>query len=227
MYEFIGEGIEQGPYAKFFRATSEIRSKDIICFDLAGLEGHDRLKAVLVPALLSTIMNTIFGSQQKTRKKLCIIDECWKVLNDENAELKNFMTSLFRIIRKLNGSIDIVTQSFADVLNTDVAKAIITNTSFYYAIGNVHDRNDLAKIQAGNSRLSEYDIEKIIYQQPKRDFYLLTPFFKGQLRLYPTKEFCMLATTHPPHKEILWKYQKQLGVTYTTPEVIEAARHEF
>jgi hypothetical protein len=76
-------------------------------------------------------------------------------------------------------------------------------------------------------KLTDYDITRIINQQHKRDFYLLTPFFKGQLRLYPTKEFQMLATTHPAHKEILWKYQKQLGVTYTTPEVIEAARHEF
>ena len=58
-------------------------------------------------------------------------------------------------------------------------------------------------------------------------FYVLTPFFCGQLRFFPTKEFIMMATTDPKHKAILEKYKKQLGVEYVTPEVIEIARHEF
>ncbi|MBN2436239.1 MAG: hypothetical protein JXK07_13320, partial [Spirochaetes bacterium] len=60
-----------------------------------------------------------------------------------------------------------------------------------------------------------------------RDFYLLTPFFCGQMRFFPTIDFIMLSTTLPDHKYILAEYKEQLNVNYVTPEVLEAARNEL
>ena len=56
---------------------------------------------------------------------------------------------------------------------------------------------------------------------------MLTPFFCGKLRLYPSKEFAMVATTDAQDKAILRKYQNELGVNYVTPEVMKVAKEAF
>jgi len=230
MYEFIGEGQNKGAYANFFRTTRDVVNKDIICFDMAGLKGHDRLKAVLVPSLINMIMTNILGAAAKLdRRKFIIMDEAWREL--QGGDMSDFMVEMFRTIRKLNGQITIITQSLNDLLDSKMAKALVTNTSYFWLIGNKHDPSCLRELSASNkdgaNRLSEYDVNRIINQQSKRDLYLLCPYYSGQLRLYPTREFAMLATTNPDEKKILREYMNKFGVDYITPEVIEAARNEF
>ena len=229
MYEFIGTGQNKGAYANFFRNNYEVQNKDVICFDMAGLKGHDRLKAVLIPSIIDNIMTNILGAAAKLdRKKYIIMDEAWRDL--QGGDMAEFMIEMFRTIRKLNGQITIITQSLDDLLSSSMAKALIANTSYFYIIGNKHDPESLRQISVGNkegtTRLSEFDIYKIVNQKSKRDFYLLSPYYCGQLRLYPTKEFIMLASTNPNDKEVLRRYRTQLGVNYVTPEVIEAAKHD-
>lgn len=235
LFFFIGEGAEEGPYARFFKATQEFKTTDVICFDLEGLKGHERLRNVLVAALLDMITNRILTSSEKERKKLMIMDEAWKDLS--GGDLADFMQNCSRTIRKLNGQIIIISQRLSDILDSPIGGAILANTSYYYLVGNKHEHNPqnghtpLLQISAssnqGTQRLSEYDIETILNQQSKRDFYLLTPFFCGQLRFYPSQEFCMVATTDPEDKNVLRRHMEKVGHTYVTPEVMESARHEF
>jgi type IV secretory pathway VirB4 component len=229
IYLYIGDGANEGPYARFFKKTNEIKSKDFICFDLAGLKGHASLKAVLIPALLEMICSNILGSTERERKKLLVMDEAWADL--KGGAMADFMEEMFRTIRKLNGNISVITQRFLDVLDSDIGGALLTNTSYFWFVGNKHDPAPLEKAVASSSNgtisLTPYDIKTIIESQSKRDFYLLTPFFSGLLKLYPSKEFAMVATTDPDEKNILRKHMKKLGVSYVTPEVIESAKNEF
>ncbi len=230
LFAFIGIGEDAGPYAHFFRSSKEIKSKDIVAFDMAGLKGHEELKNVLVPALLDMIATNILGAKgEEERKKLLIMDEAWQDL--KGGSMRDFMEEMFRTIRKLNGQISIITQRFSDILGSEIGEALLANTSFFYFVGNNHDPEPLMRAQASSSQgaisLSEFDIHKIVTCKSKSDFFLLTPFFSGLLKLYPTKEFCMLSTTDPDHKNILRKHMKKLGASCVTPEVIESARSEF
>jgi hypothetical protein len=224
IYQFIGTGIKEGSYARFFQKTNEIKSKDFICFDMAGLAGHQKLKKVLIPALLEMISTNILGSSEYERKKLLVIDEAWNDL--KGGAMKDFMELMFRTVRKLNGSISIITQNFLDVLNSTIGEALLVNTSYYWFVGNKHQREPLLKASAssgsGNMRLTEYDVSTILNSKSKRDFYLLTPFFSGLLKFYPSKEFCLLATTNAEEKNMIRKHREKLGVEYVTPEVIES-----
>lgn len=233
---FIGTGTSTGIYAAYFRKTEGIRNPNIVCFDLMGLSSRPRLASVLVPTLLDMIMRNVGGKEFAHRRKLLVVDEAWKFLKDPS--VGGFIQEMYSTIRKLNGNITILTQNLQTIIESPIAGSILINTSYYYLMGSnhVHRPEDnpplvpLYKIEAKgkvDKALSEYDVEQILSQTPKRDFYVLTPFFCGQLRFYPTKEFIMLSTTHPAHKQILEKYKKQLGVDYVTPEVIEAAKHEF
>ena len=239
LFHFIGTGEEEGAYARFFRSSTRLEAKDVVCFDLEGLKGHERLKNVLVVALLDLITYRILGSADKDRRKLVVMDEAWKDL--KGGDMADFMENCSRTIRKLNGQITIISQRLGDIMDSSIGKALLANTSYFYFVGSKHEHKPshnpserytpleevTASSSAGNQKLSEYDIDTILNQQSKRDFYLLTPFFCGQLRFYPSAEFMMVATTDPDEKRILRRHMKSLGHNYVTPEVMEAAKNEF
>ena len=231
LMEFIGTGHYTGLYSNFFKATKKIPNDDIICFDMAGLNGHPKLKQVLIPTLINMITQNILSAKSKLdRKKFLIQDEAWRDLC-QGGDMQAFLVEMYRTVRKLNGQITLITQALDDLLNSKVADALTVNTSYYWLIGNNHKEESLSKISCSSSvgrmELSFYDIKRIRSQQSKRDFYLLTPYYSGQLRFYPTKEFCALATTNPNDKKILRKHMKDLGVDYVTPEVIKRAINEL
>jgi len=219
LMEFIGQGGNQGTYARFFKGTRKIENDDIICFDMAGLSAHTELKAVLIPALISMITQNILNNPNKRhRKKLIIMDEAWREL--QGGDMAQFMEEMFRTVRKLNGQVTIITQSIDDLLGSSSINALMNNTSYFWFIGGTHNAASLREVKAQGVGLSEYDISVITSQQNKRDIYLLSPFFSGQLRFYPTPEFVMLATTDPVHRTVIDKVRKEVGVDYTSPEVI-------
>lgn len=226
LFYFIGDGQNEGPYARFFKATKKIRNKDIVCFDLQGISSHPKLKDVLIPALLEMIANNILGDQKNDRRKFVFVDEAWAELKG-GSHVGAFMEELARTIRKLNGQITIISQRLSDVLDSPIGAALMQCTSYYYFVGGGHEPEPLKRLSKGNMSLSEYDIKEIVSQANKKEFYMFTPFFCGKMRLYPCKEFTMVATTDPTDKTILRKYMNQLNVNYVTPEVIKIAKDEF
>jgi hypothetical protein len=230
LFYFIGEGVEEGPYARFFRATKKIKNKDVVCFDLQGISSHPKLKDVLVPALLEMIATNIISDQKSNRRKFVFVDEAWADLKG-GSNVGSFMEELARTIRKMNGQITVISQRFSDILDSPIGGPLIQCTSYYYFVGSKHEpeplRNAVATAQGGRKELSSFDIEQIITQKSKQEFYLLTPFFCGKLRLYPSKEFAMVATTDSQDKAVLRKYQNILGYDYVTPEVMAAAKEEL
>jgi len=236
---FIGTGIEEGLYAAYFRKTDEIKNRDLICFDLAGLKDKAKLANVLIPTLLEMITNNIMKEPKgvKKRRKLVIMDEAWSTL--KGGTMAEFMEKCFATIRKENGAITIITQNIQSIKNSPIADSIFINTSYFYLIGpnHVHKPDETppltplkfleAKGKGGDRQLTDYDINKILTQKPKRDFYLLTPFFSGKMSFKPQTEFIMLCTTDPNHKALLGKYKQKHGCDFVSAEVIKDAKDEF
>jgi len=221
---FIGDGSERGSYARFFKNSDKIENDDVICFDMAGLKEHPALKAVMIPALLSMIMlNVLNNPEKRDRRKLVIMDEAWREL--QGGDMAEFMQEMFRTVRKLNGQITIITQSIDDLLGSSSSNALIANTSYFWLIGGTHRPEALRQISAQGRGLSDYEIEVITQQQNKKEMYFLSPYYSGKFRFYPTAAFKMLATTSPDDKEVLNVVRRELGVDYTTPEVMERLRN--
>jgi type IV secretory pathway VirB4 component len=227
---FIGKGHNSGVYAPLFRETKELKSKDVVCFDMAGLGGAADLKKVLIPVILETIATNILGGDFK-RRKMIVMDEAWRDLQGGN--MADFMEDMYRTIRKLNGNVTILTQRFRDVANSKIGGALLSNTSYYYFVGPKHDYDEISRLcrvdssKCGNREMNEYYIDVMVKSAAKRDFFLFCPFFAGLLHFVPTKEFIMLSSTHPKHKIILQEHMKKLGVDFVTPEVMESAKEEF
>jgi type IV secretory pathway VirB4 component len=227
---FIGKGHNSGAYATLFRETKELKSKDVVCFDMAGLGGATDLKKVLIPVILETIATNILGGDF-SRRKMVIMDEAWRDL--QGGSMSDFMMDMYRTIRKLNGGVYILTQSFKDVVNSRIGGALIVNTSYYYFVGPKHDFEEMVELcrvdssKCGSRKMNEFYADVIAKSKAKQDFFLFCPFFAGLLHFVPTKEFVMLASTHPKHKIILQKHRKKLGMDFVTPEVMESAKEEF
>jgi len=227
---FIGKGHESGVYAPLFRETKELKSKDVVCFDMAGLGGATDLKKVLIPVILETIATNILGGDFK-RRKMVVMDEAWRDL--QGGSMADFMEDMYRTIRKLNGGVTILTQSFSDVVKSKIGAALIKNTSYYYFVGPKHDFKEIHELcrvdssKCGSREMNEFYLDVIARSKAKQDFFLFCPFFAGLLHFVPTKEFIMLASTHPKHKIILQEHMKKLGVKFVTPEVMESAKEEF
>jgi hypothetical protein len=227
LFPFIGVGEHAGPYARFFRTNKRVQNRDICCFDMEGLKGQDQLKNVLVPALIDMICTDIL-SHDPARQKMLVIDEAWQDLSRGGA-IQDFIAAMYRTIRKLGGNCYVITQRFEDVLTSNIGGALTANTHYYYFVGDTHKPEALQHAETtGNKYLSAYDIACITENSmPKRDFYLLTPFYVGKLKFYPTKEFCVLATTNAKEKGIIAKHMARFGAKFVTPEVIEAAKGEL
>ncbi|MBN2434874.1 MAG: hypothetical protein JXK07_06365, partial [Spirochaetes bacterium] len=139
---FIGSGIETGIYAAYFRATDEIKNPNIVCFDLMGLASRPRLASVLIPTLLDMIIRAVGGKEFAHRRKLIIVDEAWKFLKDPS--VGGFIQEMYSTIRKLNGSITLLTQNLQTIMESPIAGSILINTSYYYLMGSnhIHDPDD-------------------------------------------------------------------------------------
>lgn len=229
IYKEIWRFLGTNPYARYVKKRKEISNKDLICFDLEGIRREKRLKDVIIPALLDMITNNLFATGSRDRKKLIVMDEAWKDMR--GGQMTEFMEGISRTVRKLNGQITIITQSLNDIVHSPIGGALMVNTSYYYIIGSAHDEDALRKVRVdgdyGRVELDEYDIHRILHQKGKRDAYLVAPFYCGQIRFYPGKEFIAVASTDAEHKNILNAYRKKLGVDYITPQVIEMAKEEL
>ncbi len=229
IYKEIWRFIGDGPYADYMKKTSDITTKDLICFDLEGIKNEKRLKDVIIPALLDLITKNIFGSSDIGRKRLIIMDEAWKDMR--GGKMTDFMEDCVRTLRKKNAALFVISQSLLDIMKSPIGEALMTNTSFYYIVGSAHDATALSKIKvdgaSGAVNLSDYDINRILNQKGKQDVYLVAPFYCGQLRFYPSLEFIMVSSTNANHKAILIKHRSKVGARFVTPEVIESAKADF
>lgn len=93
-------------------ATNSNRERFMV-LELGELENQpDLLKAILF-ALILQIEEKMYHSE-KNRKKLCVIDEAWRLLSGSNRTAAAFIEKGFRTARKHRGAFMTITQSIND-----------------------------------------------------------------------------------------------------------------
>jgi conjugal transfer ATP-binding protein TraC len=113
--------------SRIFNEASLLESKNsseerFIVLELGELENQpDLLKAVLF-ALILNIEEQMYHSEQK-RKKLCVIDEAWRLLSGSNKTAAAFIEKGFRTARKHRGAFVTITQKINDFYASSEAQA--------------------------------------------------------------------------------------------------------
>ena len=102
--------------------TQDPQKERFVVLELKDLEEQpDLLKAVLF-ALILNIEHQIY-SGDKSRKKICVIDEAWRLLKGSNKIACEFIEKGFRTARKNNGAFVVISQRINDFYASSEAQA--------------------------------------------------------------------------------------------------------
>lgn len=122
---------ENSPYGKFVdRPTSVNLNRDIVCWDLKGLETHPELQAVCLFLVADVVWREV--QRDRTKMKIVVLDECWKLLESE--ESAAFIGEMFRTLRKYRASAIALSQTMDDFSKSRVAAAILPNSSIKWLL---------------------------------------------------------------------------------------------
>ncbi|CAN7643493.1 type IV secretion system protein TraC [Acidovorax sp. LjRoot129] len=117
-----------GAEGRWFNGQSNLDlSKDFVVLELEELKSKPALQQIVLMQLIAAIQAEIYLSNDG-RPRIVVIDEAWSLLDDPM--VARFMEHAFRRFRKYNASAVIVTQSIADLYQSEAGKAIAANSAF-------------------------------------------------------------------------------------------------
>jgi conjugal transfer ATP-binding protein TraC len=119
----------------FFEGQSNLDPKnDFTVFELSSLDGDPHLKQCVLFFVMNTIMNRV---KKQEGRKLIVLDEAWQLLKDEGAAAS--IESMYRKIRKDNGSVWVITQSIADVAGNASGQVILGQSQWKLIMQQKHE----------------------------------------------------------------------------------------
>jgi len=123
LYSYSSDGI----YGEHFVGKSNIDlDNNFIVLELDALNSTPDLQSVVLLILMMRITQVMYLSGNRTQRKLCIIDEAWRLLGRGNAG--EFIEEGYRVARKHGGCFMTITQKISDYYSSATAKAAFMNS---------------------------------------------------------------------------------------------------
>lgn len=118
-----------GMYGRYFDGDSNIDlDKTFVVLELDALNTMPELQSVVLLILMMRITQVMYLSKNKKQRKLCIIDEAWRLLG--RGRSGEFIEEGYRVARKHGGSFATITQKISDYFTSETAKAAYMNSDF-------------------------------------------------------------------------------------------------
>ena len=132
--ELLGKYTTTGIYGEYFNSDAPSLTDDarMVVLELGGLQDKPALLAAVMFSLIIYIEDKMYNSP-RTQKKVCTIDEGWKLLNFKNEKVGSFIETGYRTVRRHMGSFITISQNIKDFDADDAsgaAKAAWGNSSF-------------------------------------------------------------------------------------------------
>jgi len=126
LFLILSEFVAGGRYEKVLNARrdKDLSQYHLICFDLAKVKTDPTLYPV-VGMLITELALDLFR-QFPDDVKYIALDEAWALLA---GVLEEFIVSMYRTIRKTNGSITIITQGIKEITDSKIGYTLIDNSS--------------------------------------------------------------------------------------------------
>ncbi|MCC3154750.1 type IV secretion system protein VirB4 [Hymenobacter sp. BT770] len=147
MHQFflvLGQYITGGRYERVLNAQRDVDLSEyrLICFDLAKVQADPDLYPVV--AMLITELSLDLFRRFPDDIKYIALDEAWTMLS---GVLSEFIESMYRTIRKTNGSVTIITQGITEITSSKIGPAIINNSATKIILRHVNP-DSLTQLQA-------------------------------------------------------------------------------
>ena len=136
---------KDGMYADYFEGEANVNlDNPFVVLELDALNQMPDLQSVVLLILMMRITQVMYLSGNKKQRKLCIIDEAWRLLGSGNAG--KFIEEGYRVARKHGGSFMTITQKISDYYASETAKAAYSNSDFKVYLR--QDEGELAEAEA-------------------------------------------------------------------------------
>ena len=107
----------------------DLSEHNLICFDLGRIQDDPMVYPIVTQLIIQLVLDQL--EQFPDEEKFIYIDEAWSMLE---GTLGDFMQGMYRTIRKLNGSIWLITQNIDDILKSRHCKAILANAATKFVL---------------------------------------------------------------------------------------------
>lgn len=146
-----------GEYRHILNAPRELDISDypLVCFDMARIKSDPGLYP-LVSMLITELALDQLRKYPDDRKYL-YMDEAWAMLSDAMGE---WVESMFRTIRKNNGSMCIITQGIDEIIASPVGPAIVQNAQTQIILNHT-DHQQVNKL-ALHLGFTAHEVDKIL-----------------------------------------------------------------
>lgn len=169
-------------------------NKNLISFDLKGLEAYPDLQSVFLYLITDLVWREV--QKDKSTMKFLVLDECWKLLESGSGSV--FIGEVFRTFRKYYASAIAISQNIDDFAKSSVSQAILPNSSIKWVLMQKgSDKKRLKEVL----NLNDKEIEHISSLKQERGQYSET-FLMAEdkhivARICPTPLEYWIATTDP------------------------------
>lgn len=118
-----------GMHGRYFEGDNNIDlDNPFVVLELDALNAKGDLQSVVLLILMMQINQVMYLSGNKKQRKLCIIDEAWRLLGRGRAG--EFIEEGYRVARKHGGSFMTITQKVSDYYSSETATAAYMNSDF-------------------------------------------------------------------------------------------------
>ncbi|MGE5474535.1 MAG: VirB4-like conjugal transfer ATPase, CD1110 family [Ignavibacteriales bacterium] len=133
----------QGSLSIFSEKTNVNLNNRLICYDINRL--GDQLKPLGMQVVLDNIWNRIVSNRGKKKRTWLYMDEIYLMFNNEYSG--RFLYELYKRTRKYGGIPTGITQNVEDLLKSDIARSMLSNSQFIILMDQAaSDRKQLADI---------------------------------------------------------------------------------
>ena len=196
------------PFGKFLDQPTTIEfQRDIVAFDLKGLESYPDLQGVCLYIITDLVWREV--QRDRSKMKFIIFDECWKLLKDEAGLV--FIEEVFRTVRKYFCSATAISQDLNDFLSSSISSALLPNCSIKWVL--MQNQNDFTKMKEALG-LNDNEVELIQSMHQEKGEYSEAFLLAGPERrtvavIEPTPLELWIATTDPRDLSAIETLRKQ------------------
>ena len=147
LYPYTDDGI----YGAYFNGEANIHlNSDLVVLELGSLDNRPDLQQTILLLLMLRVSHEMYRGDRQ-RRKLCVIDEAWRLMAGGDAGL--FIETGYRTARKFGGSYMTITQGLDDYNASANARAALRNSDWLFLMRQKAE----SLIQAKNQDLLHMD----------------------------------------------------------------------
>ena len=149
---------KEGVYARFFEGENNLDlDRPFVALELKDLDAMPDLQSLVLLLLMMRITEDMYLGE-RTQRKLCVIDEAWKLMGYGNAG--SFIEEGYRTARKYEGAFLTVTQGVNDYYKSGTAQAAFENSDWVFLLR--QKKESLQQLQASGRFAMEGEEMKLL-----------------------------------------------------------------